>query len=699
MPVPTEKIIEYLRTTAGRPLKAKELAKGLGVANRDYREFRERLIELEREGRLYRARSQRYAVPERINLLVGRLQTIRGGAGFVIPEDGGKDLYVPAHGMDSAVDGDKVVARVEHQRRGKRREGSIVKVLERARERVVGVYNPARNFGFVVPEDRRLTRDIFIPPGHEGKAGEGDVVVVRITDWGNHHLGPTGEIDHVLGPATKPGVDILTVVYGHGLPIEFPEEVIEEAVALRERGIQEEDLQGRTDLRDLYLITIDPEDARDHDDGLSIEVDEDGTRRVGIHIADISHYVPPGSALDAEAKRRGTSVYLVDRVIPMLPTEISNQLGSLEPGEDRLALSLLLTIDREGEVREHRLVRSIVRSRHRVSYDQAQGVIDETSSIDEETDRTIRELVALSRRLRERRAERGSLDFDLPEARVILNTEGEPTDIQRVLRLESHRLIEDLMLLANETVAAEVVRRQIPMIYRIHEPPDEEKIDQLRDFVATFGHRLGRGGIPSPKEVQRLLDRVSGRPEENLISTIVLRSMKQARYSSENVGHFGLATDDYLHFTSPIRRYPDLMAHRLVIEALIEQRRPLYESDEEELEAIAKLASERERVAVEAERDSIALKKVEFMEERIGESFEGTISGVTAFGLFVLLDEFFIEGLVHVSWMTDDYYIFIEEQFALIGERTRRRFQLGDRVRVEVTGVRRDERAIDFQLV
>src|SRR5690625_2571516 len=277
----------------------------------------------------------------------------------------------------------------------------------------------------------------------------------RHTRWPRDWSSDVCSSDLVLGPATKPGVDILTVVYGHGLPIEFPEEVLEEAVALRERGIQEEDLQGRTDLRDLYLITIDPEDARDHDDGLSIEVDEDGTRRVGIHIADISHYVPPGSALDAEAKRRGTSVYLVDRVIPMLPTEISNQLGSLEPGEDRLALSLLLTIDREGEVREHRLVRSIVRSRHRVSYDQAQGVIDETSSIDEETDRTIRELVALSRRLRERRAERGSLDFDLPEARVILNTEGEPTDIQRVLRLESHRLIEDLMLLANETVAAD----------------------------------------------------------------------------------------------------------------------------------------------------------------------------------------------------------------------------------------------------
>jgi ribonuclease R len=701
MPIPSEQIIEYLRTTAGRPLKAKELAKGLGIATRDYDEFKDRLAELEREGLLYRARSQRYAAPERINLMVGRLQTIRGGAGFVIPEDGeGEgDLYIPGHAMDSAVDGDRVVARVEHRRRGERREGSVVKVLERARESLVGVYHPARNFGFVVPEDRKLLRDIFIPPGQEGNANEGDVVVVRITDWGNHHLGPSGGIEKVLGPATEAGVDVLAVIYGHGLPVEFPAEVLAEAEAIRERGILPEDLEGRQDLRDLLVMTIDPRDARDHDDALSVRVLENGLREVGVHIADIGFYVREGSELDKEALRRGTSIYLVDRVIPMLPEALSADLGSLRPDEDRLALSLLITLDEGGAVRDHRLVRSVIRSRHRISYDDAQAVIDGTGSIEPAADEAIRELVAISRALRSQRANRGSLDFDLPEARVVLNTKGEPTDIQRVLRLESHRLIEDFMLLANETIAGDAVRRKVPMVYRIHERPDTDRLEQLREFAATFGHRLGQRGEPTPKDLQRLLNRVQGRPEENLVSTVVLRSMKQARYSTQNLGHFGLAAKSYLHFTSPIRRYPDLIAHRLAAQAFIDRVQPPRELDDEVLPTIARVSSERERVAVDAERDSVALKKVEFMEQRLGEAFDGTISGVTAFGLFVLLDDYFVEGLVHVSWLTDDYYIFVEEQFALIGERTRRRFQLGDRLRVQVTGVSREERKIDFQLV
>lgn len=700
MPIPTDTIIDYLRTTAGRPLKAKELAKGLGVPTQDYSEFKAKLAELERKGLLYRARSQRYAAPERINLVVGRLQTIRGGAGFVTPEDGdgAGDLYIPAQSMDSAVDGDRVVARVEYRRRGQRQEGSIIKVLERARESLVGVYHPEHNFGFVVPEDRKLTRNIFIPPGQEGDAERGDVVVVRITHWGNHHLGPTGEIEKVLGPATEAGVDVLAVIYGHGLPIDFPSEVLEEAEAIRQAGLRPDDLEGRSDLRHLHVVTIDPADAKDHDDALSIQFLEDGSREVGIHIADIGHYVREGSALDAEALRRGTSIYLVDRVIPMLPEALSADLGSLRPGEDRLALSLLLRLNGENRVLGHRLVRSVIRSRHRISYDEAQGIIDGTGSIDAETDRAIRELVAISRELRAARAARGSLDFDLPEARVILNTRGEPTDIQRVLRLESHRLIEDFMLLANETIAAEAVRRRIPMVYRVHEAPDPDRVEQLREFVATFGHRLSQRTDPTPKDMQRLLERVRGRPEENLVSTVVLRSMKQARYSPENLGHFGLAAKSYLHFTSPIRRYPDLMVHRLAARALIDGESPEPGSADELLATVSRIASERERVAVEAERDSVALKKVEFMEQRLGETFTGTISGVTAFGFFVLLDDFFVEGLVHVSWLTDDYYLFIEEQFALVGERTRRRFQLGDRIRVQVTAVSREERKIDFQL-
>jgi ribonuclease R len=592
-----------------------------------------------------------------------------------------------------------VVARVERRGRDGRREGRIIKVLERARETVVGIYHPARNFGFVSPEDRKLRRDFFIPAGQEGGATAGSVVVVRIRDWGNDHLGPSGEIERVLGAAGSPGVDVLSVIYGHGLPLEFPAGVEAEAEAIRARGIQPEDLAGRTDLREQLVFTIDPADARDHDDALSIRPLADGLWEVGVHIADIGFYVREGSALDQEALRRGTSTYLVDRVIPMLPEALSADLGSLKPDEDRLALTLLLTLDESATVREHQLLRTVIRSRHRLSYEDAQGVIDGEGSVTPEVDEAIRALLALSRALRAARVERGSLDFDLPEARVVLNTRGEPTDIQRVLRLESHRLIEDFMLLANETIARRAVRSRIPLLFRVHESPDADRLEQLREFAATFGHRLGRRGTPTPKDLQRLLNRVHGRPEENLLSTVVLRSMKQARYSHENLGHFGLAARTYTHFTSPIRRYPDLVVHRLSARALIDRERLPASLREEVLPDVARLASERERVAVEAERDSVDLKKVEFMERHLGAHFTGTISGVTAFGLFVLLDDFFVEGLVHVSWLEDDYYLFVEEQFALVGERTKQRYRLGDRLSVQVAAVNREDRKIDFRLL
>lgn len=696
--IQAEEIIDYLRDTAGRPLKAKELAQGLGIDSHDYPEFKEQLKRLEDEGLLYRVRRQRYAAPEKINLVVGRLQTIRSGAGFVVPEDGADDLFVPWQAMGSAVHGDRVVARVEKRRRGQRREGRVIKVLERARESIVGVYHPARNFGFVVPEDRKLTRDIFIPPGQEGGATEGDVVVVRISNWGDEHLGPAGEVERIIGPADQAGVDVLAVVYGHGLPVEFPQAVLDEAERLRERGVRPEDYEGRRDLRDELIFTIDPAEAKDHDDALSIQPLGDGLWRVGVHIADVSHYVREGTVLDAEALRRGTSIYLVDRVIPMLPEALSADLCSLKPDQDRLALSMFLVVDEEGQVREHELVRSVIRSRHRLSYDDVQAVIDGHGSVAPEVDEAVHGLVRISRALRARREARGSLDFDLPEARVILNIHGEPTDIQRVLRLESHRLIEDFMLLANETIARRAAKAKLPFLYRIHEKPDADRIEQLREFVATFGHRLSRRSEPTPKDLQRLLVRVRGRPEENLVSTVVLRSMKQARYSHENVGHFGLSARYYTHFTSPIRRYPDLVVHRLSGRVFIDGERLPASLRTEALPTIARLSSERERVAVEAERDSVDLKKVEFMERRLGEEFSGTISGVTSFGLFVLLDDYYVEGLVHVSSLEDDYYVYLEEQFSLVGERTRRRFRLGDRVRIRVASVQRQERKIDFVL-
>ena len=696
--ISSNEIVEFLRTTA-RPLKAKELAHGLGISSDDYAEFKDLLQELEDQGGLYRVKGQRYAAPRNLNLVVGRLSTIRSGAGFVSADDKNGDIFVPADALNSALDGDRVVARIERSRRGQRREGSVIKILERARQTIVGLYHPEKNFGFVTPEDPKLVRSVFVPQGQDAGAANGDVVVVRITNWGDRHRGPAGEIEKVLGPLGSPGVDVLAVIYGHELPVEFPSEVEAAATEIQKRGIVDADLRGRVDLREQLVFTIDPIDAKDHDDALSIRRLGNGNWEVGIHIADVSFYVREGTSIDAEALRRGTSVYLVDRTVPMLPHALSSDLCSLVPNQDRLAASVIVELDADAQVVKHRLARTVIRSRHKLAYEQAQGVLDTTSSIDEETDSAILDLVALSRKLRVQRFERGSLDFDLPEARVVLNAAGEPTDIQKVERLESHRLIEDFMLLANETVARRAARAKLPFIYRIHEAPDDDRLLQLKEFVETFGHKLSSKKVPTPKEIQNLLERVKGRPEEKLLSTIVLRSMKRARYSHENLGHFGLAARYYTHFTSPIRRYPDLVAHRLSIRAFVDREEGSGEATINLLPEIADISSERERVAVDAERDSIELKKVEFMERHLGDHFAGTIGGVAQFGFFVLLDDFYVEGLVHVSSLEDDYYAFREEQYALVGEHSGQIFRLGDRVRVQVSAVNIEERKIDFVLL
>ena len=694
MHVTAEALIRHLQSEARRPLKTKELARALSVPEPEYADFKEFLGRLVDEGVLYRVKGQRYALPRKINLAVGPLQTIRSGAGFVNTEEG-PDVFIPSNGMDSALDGDRVVARVERSRRGDRPEGRVIKVLERARETVVGVYHPTRGFGFVVPEDRKLTRDVFIPPGQESGAGDGDVVVVRITSWGDAHRGPAGEVEAVLGRFGDPGVDVLAVAYGHELPLGFPAEVEAEADRLQARGIRPEDLEGRADLRGQLVFTIDPADAKDHDDALSIRRGENGLWEVGVHIADVSHYVVEGGVIDQEALRRGTSVYLVDRVIPMLPEALSADLCSLRPHEDRLAVSLVLELDDEAEVRGHRLVRSVIRSAHRLSYDDAQAILEEADSTGEVAE-ALDALRRLSRQLRERRETRGSIDFDLPEARVVLNTQGEPTDIQRVLRLETHRLIEDFMILANEVVDREAARLKLPFLHRVHEPPNADRMEQLRELLAGLGVRVPER--PAPKDLQRAIGRFAGRPEESLVSTVVLRSMKRALYSEKPLGHFGLATDHYTHFTSPIRRYPDLVVHRLATRAMTDGERLPEALRTEYLPPVARRSSERERVAVEAERDSVDLKKVEFMRQHVGDVFEGTVSGVTSFGLFVLLDRWFVEGLVHMSSLEDDYYVFLEDQFTLLGEHTRRRFRLGDRLRVQVAGVDLEQRKIDFVL-
>jgi ribonuclease R len=700
VPVPADAIIEYLRNEAGRPLKAKELARALDVAQEEYGRFKALLQRMEDDGSLYRVQRQRYAAPERINLTVGRLQSRRNGSGFVIPDSGGDDIFIPVEAIGSARDGDRVIARIERRRRGQRTEGTIIRVLERARQSVVGTFHRATRgrgdpIGYVVPEDPRMGPDVIVGPDSSGEATEGDIVVVRMLEWGEGRRAPLGEVERVLGRPDSPGVDILAIIHGHELPLEFPDAVTREAERLGSRGVSAADLAGREDLRDRLIFTIDPADAKDHDDALSIrEVDEGW--EVGVHIADVSHYVREGAPLDTEAALRGTSTYLVDRVVPMLPHALSAGLCSLRPEEDRLAMSLDVVLDADGQVLRHRLYRSVIRSRHRLSYEQAQGVLEGAATIDPATDGALRQLSGLARRLREQRFSRGSLDFDLPESRVVLNAAGEPTDIQRLQRLESHRLIEDFMLLANETIAARAEAPQLPFIYRVHERPDERRLQQLAEFAATFGHRLpSRAG---PRDLQALLERVRGRPEEALLSTAVLRSMKQARYSPDNAGHFGLAAHHYTHFTSPIRRYPDLVIHRLCARYFIECERP-GPGLAEALASVARLSSERERVAVAAERDSIELKKVEFMERHLGDEFDGTVSNVRAFGFHVLLDAFHVEGLVHVSSLADDYYIYVEDRFELVGESRGQRFRVGDRVRIQVAAVDREARHIDFVLL
>ena len=653
------------------------------------------LAELESSGRLHQVKGRRYAVSEKIDHVAGRLSLTRRGDGFVISEEG-EAVFVRSASLDSAMDGDRVVVRIGGRRRGKHRAGGVVSVLERAHATLVGEYRRSRSLSFVVPRDPRIFRDVLIPRGKGGGASPGEVVVVRILGFGDGRLNPTGAIERVLGRPSEPGVDILTVMYGHGLSADFSPEVEAYAEEVGRNHVPEAE-QVRIDRTELHAFTIDPADAKDHDDALSVTMLGAGRREIGVHIADVSHFVRPGTPLDAEALRRGTSVYLVDRVVPMLPELLSSNLCSLRPGEPRPALSLFITLSSDGRVVKHRFERTTIRSRHRLHYRQVQRVLDGRKSIDSETDEAILELGGVARVLRQRREERGALDFDLPETRVELGPDGVPIDVREAVRLESHRLIEEFMLLANGIVAERAAVGEAPLLYRVHEPPGQEELDGLRALLATLGHALPKGEI-RPRHLQFALERVEGAAERRLVSTAILRAMRRARYSVENLGHYGLSAESYTHFTSPIRRYPDLVAHRAIASTFLDEEPVPDEWRGEALAAVAERSSERERIATEAERESVTLKKIEFMEKHLGSHFAGTISGVASFGFFVLLDDFPVEGLVHVRTLTDDYYVFREGAHSLVGERTARRFRVGDGVGVSVVRADKEERQLDFLL-
>ncbi len=680
------------------PLKPKELAHELGVPTQDYKRFKRMLTGLEKAGKIYRVKGHRYAVPSTLELVPGVLSVTRAGDGFVRAEAGGSDLFVPASHLNTAMEGDRVVARIESRPRGRNPVARVIKVLERARETVVGTFHRAKRLDYVVPLDHRLKDDVMVPPGADGGAEEGDAVVVRIESYGEGRHGPVGEVEKVLGPLSEPGVDVLAVGHSFGVTFDFPPEVMQAAEEAAHEGLAEEG-EGRVDRTGLLVFTIDPEDAKDHDDALSIVRLESGHFEVGVHIADVSHFVVEGGTVDLEAVARGTSVYLVDRTIPMLPEALSADVCSLKAHEERLAVSLFIELDREGTVHGRRYERTRIRCAHGFAYEEVQEVLEGRARIDDAVDAALQTLDDLARAVRAKREERGSLDLDVPEAKVILDEEGVPVDVRRRERLESHRLIEDFMVLANEVVAADMEARGIPTLYRVHEEPSRERMEELGELMARFGQ-----GAPKknrslrPHDLQRLLDTVRGRPEGPLVSTAVLRSLAKARYDPRNLGHFGLASPAYLHFTSPIRRYPDLVVHREVVATLIGGAPPR-EWDQEELFALAERTSAREQAAEEAERASVAMKKVEFMERHLGETFDGSISGVAAYGFFVTLERYFVDGLVHVNSLHDDFYRLQEEDYALVGDRGRKRYRLGDRVRVQVARVNKEARHVDFVLV
>jgi len=693
----SERVIAALNDSERGPLKTKELARALDIDAADYRNFRGFLVGMERAGTLYRVKGQRYAVASRLDLVTGSISVTRDGHGFIRPDDAGEDVYVPAHRLTTAMNGDRVVSRIERRPPGRNREGSVLRILERARESIVGTLHRGRRLTYVTPLDVRLKKDVLVTPGAEGDADDGQIVVVRLTSYGEGRVGPSGEVVEVLGNLSDPGVDVLAVAHGFGLALDFPPDVVAAAEDAAARGTREEG-PDRVDRTELLAFTIDPADAKDHDDALSIVALDDGLVEVGVHIADVSHYVRPGSPVDIEAASRGTSVYLVDRTIPMLPPVLSNEVCSLNPERDRFAVSLFVVLDADGRVTSRRYERTVICCDVGLSYEEAQAVLDGEGSVSPEVDEALRRLDDYARLIRRARRERGALDFDLPEAKVVLDDEGRPIDIRRRERKESHRLVEDYMILANEVVASDLEARDLSTMYRVHERPPREKVEALADTLSRYGVKVSTRKAMTPSDLQSVLDTVRGRPEEALVSNLVLRAMAKARYHTENLGHFGLASTGYLHFTSPIRRYPDLIAHRVLTEVLVHGGAQPY-PDRNELTLEAERSSAREQAAQEAERASVALKKVEFMERHLGEIFAGRITGVAAFGFFVSLDDFLVEGLVHVSSLRDDYYHFAERDHVLVGEKGGRTFRMGERVEVQVARVDKEARQIDFAVV
>lgn len=712
------------------PMKLKELAMLLGVPKEQRKDLEEVLNELVASGKVGISKKGKYARSE-VFAQTGIFSAHHRGFGFVTIEGRDGDLFVPPDDTGDAMDGDTVQVIIDENGRGGRAEARVLKVLKHANETLIGTFEKNKSFGFVIPDNPRITMDIFIPQGKENGAVSGHKVVVKLDTYATRNKNPEGHVQEILGHINDPGVDILSIVRAYGLPEEFPEDVMEEVSHAPEElsadyVAEEIGKNGRVDLRDVPMVTIDGEDAKDLDDAVSVSketINGETIYHLGVHIADVSHYVKEGTPLDAEAYKRGTSVYLVDRVIPMLPHRLSNGICSLNAGCDRLAMSCLMDIDEKGIIVGHKICESVVRIDRRMTYTAVNAILEAKNGTEEpQTDAPEKEkskekaefakkcleeyadfvpmfllLDETARVLRKKRMARGAVDFDFPECKIILDAKGRPVEIRPYERNAATMLIEDCMLAANETVAEDYYWQQIPFLYRSHEKPDGEKIKRFGILINNFGYsiRLQNGEL-HPKEMQKLLEKAAGSPEEALLARLALRSMKQAKYTTECMGHFGLAANYYTHFTSPIRRYPDLQIHRIIKEnlhgGLTKKRIAHYEKI---LPEVAIWTSSRERLADEAERETDKAKKVQFMERHIGEEFTGVISGISNYGFYVELPNT-VEGMVRLANLDGDYYVFDEEHYELVGEWTRKKFKLGQTVKIQVVSVDRYLKTIDF---
>lgn len=698
------KLLSFMKEDAYKPLSYEELAREFQKDFSQVSEFEEVLNSLLEDGSIIITRKNKYGVTEKMNMVPGRIQGNKKGFGFLIPDNRDiRDLFIPAENLNGAMHNDRVIARLTAGELGaKKSEGEVVKILKRANERVVGTFENGKGFGFVVPDDPRIYQDVFISKSDFNGAKDGYKVVVEITQWPEARRNPEGVVVEVLGHKNDVGTDIISIIRGHNLPEEFPSEVEAQAEKIPE-FVTEEDIAKRRDLRGKVIVTIDGEDAKDLDDAVSLEILQNGNYLLGVHIADVTQYVFENSHLDKEALKRGTSVYLVDRVVPMLPRRLSNGICSLNPQIERLTLSCDMEIDKKGKVKSYEIYESVIKTKERMTYKNVNRILTDNdpeviARYSELVD-TFKEMEKLMHILNKRRRSRGSIDFEFEETKIILDEKGKPIEIRPYDRGVSERIIEEFMLVCNETIAEDMFWKEIPFVYRVHEDPDAEKLQAFNEFIFNFGYHLKGLAEIHPKTLQQLTDQIKGTKEERIINTLMLRSLKKARYTSTSMGHFGLAAKYYCHFTSPIRRYPDLMIHRIIKEGihgkLNEKRIKHLQSI---IENIAEQCSIRERAADEAERSVEDLKKAEYMKDRIGEEYDGIISNVTSFGMFVELENT-IEGLVHMSNMEDDYYQFDEVHHMLIGERQRKTFRIGDNVRIRVLSVDIANKTIDFVLV